>query len=270
MPELPEVETIRRDLSRLIVGKKILDIKTDSPKQVKPSLKIVKKAIVGAFIKKVERKAKTLQVFLSNNKTLVIHLKMTGRLLVRNKKAPQDDWQHVTIDLSGNKELRFADLRKFGWIKLVDKKELENILSSFGPEPGEITLKEFSNIVASSRRNIKVHLMDQKKISGIGNIYVVDALNLARIDPRRAANSLSSDEIKKLFASIKKVLRAGIKYRGASNQYYLDALGHKGSYQDHFLVYNRAGEKCFNCGGKIEKIKLAGRGTYFCGHCQVN
>jgi formamidopyrimidine-DNA glycosylase len=270
MPELPEVETIKKDLIRLIIGKKVLDVKTDSPKQIKPSLRIVKKAIVGASIKKIERRAKLLQIFLSNGNILIVHLKLTGRLLVRDKGAARDDWQHITLVLSGDKELRFADLRKFGWIKLLkDKEELEKILAEFGPEPlNDLTLKKFKMITASTSRAIKVLLMDQKKISGIGNIYACDALLLAKIHPSRKANSLNDDEIKKLFKANEKVLKAGIKYRGASDQYYLDALGHKGSYQDHFLVYGRAGKKCFKCNGTVEKIKLGGRGTYYCPKCQ--
>lgn len=270
MPELPEVETIKKDLTKLIIGRKILDVETDSPKQIKPSLEVVKKAIVGATIRKIERRAKLLQIFLSNNKVLIIHLKLTGRLLVRKKGAVRDDWQHVTFMLSGDKELRFTDLRKFGWIKLLkDKKELEEILAEFGPEPlSDLDLKKFKTITTSTSRAIKVLLMDQKKISGIGNIYACDALLLAKIHPGRKANGLNDDEIKRLFKANEKVLKAGIKYRGASDQYYLDALGHEGSYQDHFLAYGRAGKKCFKCGEKIEKIKLGGRGTYYCPKCQ--
>ena len=270
MPELPEVETIKKDLSELIVGKKILDITTDSPKQVQPSLGAIKKAVAGATIKKIERRAKLLQIFLSNGRILAIHLKLTGQLLVRKKGAPQDNWQHVTLALSGNKELRFADLRKFGWIRLVgNERELGKMLAEFGPEPlDDLNLKGFQSILSSSSRPIKILLMDQKKIAGIGNIYASDALFLAKIHPERKVDRLSKKEIKRLFEAIEKVLKAGIKYRGASNQYYLDALGHKGSYQDHFLVYGRAGKKCLKCNNKVEKIKLGGRGTYFCPTCQ--
>ena len=270
MPELPEVETIKRDLSALIVGKKILEITTDSPKQVKPSLSVVKNSIVGAAIRKIERRAKLLQIFLSNGQILTIHLKLTGRLLVRKKGAPRDDWQHVVISLSGNKELRLADLRRFGWVRLVkDKKELRKLLSEFGPEPlDDLDLKKFKAILASSGRPVKIVLMDQKKISGVGNIYANDALFLAKIDPRRPANKLDDEEVKALYRAVQKVLQAGIKYRGASDQYYLDALGRKGSYQDHFLTYGREGEKCFDCGGKIERVKIGGRGTFYCPQCQ--
>lgn len=268
MPELPEVETIKRDLKKLVIGKKILGIATDSPKQVKPSLKKVKAKIVNTKITGLTRKAKMLIISLSSGNYLIVHLKMTGRLLFRKDSDPLDDWQHVTISLSGGYELRFADSRKFGWIKLVNQKELEEILKDFGLEPEDISLSEFIRILDSTSRAVKVLLIDQKRIAGIGNIYVCDALNLAKIDPIRPANKINKIEAKKLLESIKKVFEAGIKYRGASDQYYLDALGLKGSYQDHFLVYNREGKDCFNCRGKVKKIKISGRGTYYCPSCQ--
>ena len=270
MPELPEVETIKQDLQRLIVGKKILDITTDSAKQVKPSLAVVKRTVVGATIKKISRRAKLLQIFLNNNQILLIHLKLTGRLLVRDKDDPVDDWQHVTIALSGNKELRFADLRKFGWIKIVNSNESLVMSNELGIEPfdKEFTVDYLNQIFSKTSRAIKVVLMDQRKIAGVGNIYANDGLFLARIDPKKPAKKLRDREIEKLRKAVIKVLKAGIKYRGASEQHYLDALGHKGSYQDHFLVYQRDGKKCFNCDGKIKRIKLAGRGTFFCPQCQ--
>ena len=288
MPELPEVETIRRDLSRLIVGKKILDISTDSPKQVQPSLAVVKKMVVGKKILGVKRRAKllilklggrsnkkreslrTLKASEDTEKFLAIHLKLTGRLLVRRSGDPPDDWEHVTISLSGNKELRFADLRKFGWIRLVDSDQLSVISDELGIEPliPEFTLEKFIQIIHSSTRPIKLVLMDQEKIAGVGNIYANDALFLAKIRPDKPAKKLSDLEIKKLREAIIKVLKAGIKYRGASDQYYLDALGRKGSYQDHFLTYGREGKKCFDCKGEIRKIKVGGRGTFYCPECQ--
>ena len=269
MPELPEVETIRRGLSSLIVSKKILGVETDSPKQVKPSLAEVRKGVIGAKIESVKRRAKLLLIYLANGKILAVHLKLTGRLLVRQRGVPKDNWQHVTLVLSGGKELRFADLRKFGWIKLVGGAEVQKLLSEFGPEPlNGLDLKLFQKILSSSDRAVKIVLMDQKKISGIGNIYACDALNLAKINPKRPASRLTGKEAESLYRAVEKVLKAGIKYRGASDQYYLDALGHKGAYQEHFLVYGRVGKKCFNCGGEIKKIKLGGRGTYFCPFCQ--
>jgi formamidopyrimidine-DNA glycosylase len=270
MPELPEVETIRRDLEKLIVGRKVLGIETNSPKQVQPSLAVVKKAIVGATIKKVQRRAKILQIFFSNGTIVIFHLKLTGRLLVRNKGDRPDDWQHITINLSGNKELRFADSRKFGWLRLLkDEKELQKILGEFGPEPFvDLTLPVFQKILSSTSRPVKIVLMDQKKIAGVGNIYANEALFLAKIDPRRPAKKITKQEAENLYHSLEKVLKLGLKYRGASDQYYLDAQGHKGSYQEHFLVYGRQGQKCFHCQGLIKRITLGGRGTFYCPSCQ--
>lgn len=270
MPELPEVETIKSDLAHLVVGKKILRVETDSLKQVQPSLEMVKKGVVGNSIKKISRRAKILQVFLSNGKILIFHLKLTGRLLVREEGFVKDDWQHLTFFLSGGLELRFCDLRKFGWVKLLENEdELEKILASFGPEPlDDLILEIFKKILSSSRRPVKIILMDQAKISGVGNIYANDALFLAKIDPRRPGNEVTPEEVKALFAAVEKVLKAGIRYRGASDQYYLDALGHKGAYQDHFLVYGREGKECFVCGEKLKRTKIGGRGTFYCPTCQ--
>jgi len=270
MPELPEVETIRKDLERLIVGRKVLDIKTDSPKQVQPSLEVVKKVIVGTIIKKVQRRAKILQIFFSNGKIIIVHLKLTGRLLVRKKGDKIDDWQHIVVSLSGDKELRFADSRKFGWFRLLkDEKELQKIMGGFGPEPfDDLTLPIFQKILGSTSRPVKIVLMDQQRISGVGNIYASESLFLAKIDPRRPANKISKKGTEKLYQALEKVLKAGIKYRGASDQYYLDALGHKGFYQEHFLVYGRQGKKCLACSGTIKRISLGGRGTFYCPQCQ--
>ncbi len=270
MPELPEVETIRRGLEKLIVGRKVLAVESDSPKQVQPSLGVVKKAIIGATIKKIQRRAKILQIFFSNGRIIIVHLKLTGRLLVREKGDKVDDWQRITISLDGGKELRFADSRKFGWFRLLkDEKELKKVLSEFGPEPfDDLNLPVFQKILNSTSRPIKIVLMDQQRISGVGNIYANEALFLARIDPRQPANKISKAEAEKLYHSLEKVLKAGISYRGASDQYYLDALGHKGSYQEHFLVYGRQGKKCFHCSGLVKRISLGGRGTFFCPQCQ--
>jgi len=254
MPELPEVETIRTQLASLIVGKEILSM--------------------GVKITKIGRRAKLLLIFLDNGGFLVFHLKLTGRILVRKNSDPKDDWQRITLPLSSGLELRFCDARKFGWMKFVkNKKELDKLLEKLGPEANSISFEEFEKILAGSRRPVKVVLMDQGKISGIGNIYAADALNLARIDPRTPARQLDSQAAGRLHRAILKVLGLGIKYGGASDQYYLDAKGKKGYYQEHFLVYNRQGKKCFNpacrqAGATIKKFFLAGRGTYFCPNCQ--
>jgi len=270
MPELPEVETIKRDLVKLLVGRKILDITTNTPKQVKPSLEEVKKEIEGKKIKGVKRRAKFLLISLSDNLVLGIHLRMTGQLFFRKKGEQKDKYQRVVISLSGGKELRFNDLRKFGYLQLIKgKKELDSILKKFGPEPFlDLTFSYFKKLLSSTSRAIKVVLMDQTKISGIGNIYANDALFLARIFPGQKADEISPYKVKKLYDAILKVLKDGIRFRGSSDQDYFDVFGKKGSYQNHFLTYKRAGKKCFNCDNKIKRISLGGRGTFYCPHCQ--
>lgn len=278
MPELPEVETIRQDLNQLIVGKKICNIESDSPKQIQPSLEAVRKAVVGVKIKSVGRRAKLIQIFLDNGKILVAHLKLTGRLLVRKEDAPKDQWQHVVFRLGErgkgegeSLELRFCDLRKFGWIRLIgNEKELEKLLAEFGPEPlDDLTLEKFKEILSRKGIPIKLVLMDQKEIAGVGNIYANEALFLAGIDPKRPARSLSLREQSKLYEALEQVLKEGIKYRGASDNSYLDAQGRKGHYQEHFRVYAQAGQPCpGSCGEKIKRITLGGRGTFFCPACQ--
>lgn len=279
MPELPEVETIRGDLDKTLRGKKILGMETDSPKQFQPSFETVEKNIVGATIKEIKRRAKLILFYLSHGKILVIHLKLTGRLLIRKQGESQDEWQHAVFRLSDGLELRFADLRKFGYLKLAEtEKELEHLLGEFGPEPfvgqtssGQafLILEKFREILNSSGKPIKILLLDQKKIAGVGNIYANEALFLAGVDPGRKAKDLLPEEKEKLYQSLNQVLEEGIKYRGASDQIYLDAFGKEGKYQEHFRVYSRVGKPCLgNCGGMVKRISLGGRGTFFCPNCQ--
>ncbi len=282
MPELPEVETIRGDLQKTLVGREILEVETDSLKQLQPSLAVMQKGVVGVTIKEVRRRAKLLQIFLDNGKILVVHLKLTGRLLIRKQNDPKDDWQHAILKLGGrgkgkgeSSELRFCDLRKFGWIRLIEnEKELEKLLSEFGPEPltAEFTLEKFKEILSKWGRPIKILLMDQKKIAGVGNIYANDALFLAGIAPQKRARDLVQKEpakVEKLYQTLNQVLKEGIKYRGASDQAYLDAFGREGHYQEHFRVYGQKEKPCPNkCGGIIKRMTLGGRGTFFCPKCQ--
>jgi formamidopyrimidine-DNA glycosylase len=191
--------------------------------------------------------------------------------LFRSAEQNLDRWTHVVIYFSDKTELRFADSRKFGWVKLIEnEKDLEKILSDYGLEPlTDLTLEKFKEILKKNSRAIKIILMDQSKISGIGNIYACEALFLAKIDPQRPAKNLSGREAEILFSKIEEVLRLGLKYRGASDQYYLDAYGQKGEYQKHFLVYGKKGEDCPNsCTGKIKRIVVGGRGTFYCPDCQ--
>lgn len=273
MPELPEVETIRKDLEKELVGREVLDVACAVPKVCQPSPESLRRAIKGKRIEGFERKGKLLIVKLSGGKTLGIHLRLTGRLLIRKKGDPPDEWQRAVIKLSGGKELRFSDLRLFGYIKLFkDEKEVEETLSKLGPEPltEELDGEKFYSIIQRTARPIKVVLLDQKLISGVGNIYANEALFVAGIHPLAKANQLMRDQAIKLYEAIEQVLKEGLELRGATiaDEMYRDAYGRRGGYGRKVRVYQQTGKPCPKCGTKIEYLRVGQRGTYICPKCQ--
>ena len=263
MPELPEVETICRQLNKVLAGQRIKGLQGST-------LKVVGKRILG-----VKWKAKMIIIELSKGVSLLIHLKMTGQLLYeenekRKTKNEKRKYTRAIFELDKGK-LYFNDLRRFGWIKLVTNKELKEQLAKLPPDvvDKEFSEKYLQRILVSSRRAIKLVLLDQSKMGGVGNIYTNEALYCAGIDPRRPANSCGL-QVRNPQGCIKKVINRGIKYGGstASDENFVNALGKPGKYQEHFLVYEKAGEKCRQCKQKIIKVKLGGRGTYYCPGCQ--
>jgi formamidopyrimidine-DNA glycosylase len=192
---------------------------------------------------------------------------------------PSGDWNatlpnkhtRVEINFTDGSVLFFNDLRKFGWVRLVRLKDLIDLVNKMPPDvlDKRFTSEWLATALSKTSKAVKLVLMDQEKIGGIGNIYANDALNLAKTNPKRPAKSLKPDEIKKLHGAVKKVIDLGIKFGGASYSDYRDSRGQGGKYQEHFLVYGREGEKCKNCGHKLEKFQLGGRGTYWCPNCQV-
>ncbi|OGY23353.1 MAG: DNA-formamidopyrimidine glycosylase [Candidatus Woykebacteria bacterium RBG_13_40_7b] len=270
MPELPEVETIKRDLEKNIIGHKVIDVWYDWAKTLKPDPETFEKAVVGKKFKDINRRAK-LFIFHLDSVPMVVHLKMTGRLLYRDQSDPKDQFTHAIFKLDKGKELRFADLRKFGWLKVLkDEKELENLLSEFGPEPltEEFTLKVFENIIKKSQLKIKPLLIDQKRIAGVGNIYADESLWCAKIHPETKADKILSDQVAKLYKCIEEVLKEGIKDRGTSVDQYLDLFGRKGSHEQNLKVFRLNGDPCPRCGTIIKKIRVGGRGTHVCPACQ--
>lgn len=291
MPELPEVETIRKGLKKAIVGKKITGIDVRVPKLFHGR----EEDAVGKMVKDVDRRAKQIIVDLEGDKDLLIHLKMTGQLIYRKKLEmrdeksgvknqvagghPSKDWfdnlpnstTHIIFDFSDGSKLYFNDLRKFGWIKVFDTKELKNKLTEeLGVEPFDktFTTEKLSEIIKSKPAwNIKKILTDQTLISGIGNIYSDEALYYAGISPERKAKDVTDAEIAKLKDSIIKVLEIGLKFGGSSENTYVQIDGSRGKAQEHFQVYSRGGKPC-SCGGEVKKIRLNGRGTHFCPECQ--
>ena len=285
MPELPEVETIKNDLIEKIVNKKIKKVQVGLGRLVIGDLKKFKKDLVGNSFKDIDRIGKLLIFVLAENKKyLLVHLKMTGQLVYCQKKniiagghgLPKiteclpNKYSHIYFIFNDNSYLFFNDMRTFGYMKIVELKELNEIKQKFGLEPltNEFSLINFKKIVKKHNTTIKAVLLNQNIIAGIGNIYADETLFKAEIKPDRSASSLNDKEIKKLYNSINNIINKAIKFRGTTFNNYVDANGRQGNFVKHLKVYARAGQKCFKCGNIIKKIKIAGRGTHFCEQCQ--
>lgn len=285
MPELPEVETVRRGLEKYVVGHTIESTEIKKPRLFQGNPKDVE----GAKVTGVERFGKGLIISLSNKFVLAIHIKLTGQLVYRGKDEPKvihidlrtvgktlpSPWTHIIFHLDKSATLFYNDIRQFGWIKVVEKDKVQELpfFKELGPEfplvkKDGLTLQQFAQILSKSRTPIKPLLMDQSKMAGVGNIYANDSLYLAKIDPRRPANSLSSTEQSSLYKAILTVLQKGLEEGGASELTFVNVLGEAGNYQNHTQIYGHTGEKCKRDGGIIQKIALGGRGTYLCPICQ--
>lgn len=273
MPELPEVETIVRGLRKLITGRTIEEVIVREEKLIAfPSVKEFKDGLRQKIIKEVGRRGKYILLKVDKNKTLLIHLRMTGRLLVKPRGIEYDKHTHIIFELDNNLDLRFHNLRKFGRMHLVENNNFEVVggFNKLGPEPlsNSFTYELFKEMIIRRKANIKSLLLDQSFLAGMGNIYVDEALFNAHISPERSSNTLEEKEIKALYKSIRKVLKEGIESGGTSFSDYRNAEDKKGSYQYHLNVYQQEGKECINCGAEIIKKKIAGRGTHFCPQCQ--
>lgn len=269
MPELPEVETVKNQLSPYIIGRRILGvsllwdkiIKEPSPQEF--TFRITKEKITG-----IERHGKYLIVDLNSGDKLIIHLKMTGSLILQKDDAEPPKFTRAIIHLDDGQNIYFCDPRKFGVLKLV--KDTQAIDNKLGPEPleEEFTLKSFIEKLEKRTALIKALLLDQKFLAGVGNMYADEALFAARIDPRRTSSSLTKSEIQRLYNAIREALIAGIKYGGASIVTYYHPDGSKGTAQQYFNVAHGQKKSCPACGGLIKRIVVRGRGTYYCPKCQ--
>ena len=288
MPELPEVETVRRGLAELIVGRTIVGATThESPKSFPNSPADVGQFLIGAQVVAVRRRAKVLLIELSTEYTLVTHLKMTGQLVVRGTHNfgaghPNDSLigelpdrsTRVTLDFDDGSHLYFNDQRKFGWMKLVPTIEVPNIdfMKKVGPEPLEddFSPEQFcERFKRRAKTSIKAALLDQTVIAGVGNIYADESLWGAKIDPRRKVADVTEAEFAALYTELRAVMNLAIEKGGSTDKNYVNAEGKRGSYMDFARVFRREGQACPRCGTTIEKIKHAGRGTHFCPGCQV-
>jgi len=271
MPELPEVETICFQLNRVLRGLKITGVVVLSPKSFVGEIREIRE-IRGKRVIGVERRGKMIIIELEGGVCLTIHLKLTGQLIFREKGKLSNKYTRVIVSFDNGGKLYFNDLRKFGWIKIVrDLREMRE-MGEMGVEPfdKEFTVEYLQKIFSRTSRPVKIVLMDQEKIAGIGNIYANEALWEAGISPAKPAKRLGYNEITILREAILRVLRQGIKYGGASaaDEAYVKPNGSPGEYQEHFLVYQREGQPCLRCKTLIKRVNLGGRGTFYCEKCQ--
>lgn len=290
MPELPEVETIRRDLAAVVSDQKIKTVKITSPKTAFPSAVFLTRRLVGRRIVKIERRGKLLIFNLakapgSEFNHLLIHLKMTGQLIYLDaetevagghgslvRETLPNKHTRAIIEFQKGGHLFFNDLRRFGYLKLVTTDELKRLsVENYGPEPltPEFSLSVFRTILGKRKTKIKALLLNQKLIAGLGNIYVDEALWEARLRPERTAASLSVAERKKLYQAINRIIKKAIKQRGTTFNSYVDSKGRRGNFSRFLKVYGRRGEKCPRCRRPIIRKKIFGRGTHYCPYCQV-
>ncbi|MFH0792122.1 MAG: bifunctional DNA-formamidopyrimidine glycosylase/DNA-(apurinic or apyrimidinic site) lyase [bacterium] len=283
MPELPEVETIVRYLDKNICGKKVTDVLVLSKKQFPQDSKLV----IGAKILSVSRRGKNTIISLSNGKTMIVHLRMTGQLILMDGNKEKYETGKV-IPLSGGSELParstrviislnggklfFNESRKFGAIRVVSNAEADKEADKLGPEPfgKDFSIDYLTRIFKKTAKPIKALLLDQEKIAGIGNIYASEILFEAKINPKRPAKGLNRKEIIALYCATLSILKEAIKYGGssASDEAYIQPDTSRGLYQDYARVYQRDGQLCRKCKALIKRVVIGGRGTFYCPNCQ--
>jgi len=272
MPELPEVEQVKKTLAPHVVGKKIKAVNIRLPRLIQyPSAEIFAKKIIGKTIESIERKGKYLRLNLGQGLYMLVHLRMTGALLAVNKLEGEPAYAKIEFELTGDENLWFTDIRTFGTLYLIDNDDkCVDGYATLGPEPlsKELTVEYLESICRKKGAAIKGVILDQKIIAGLGNIYADEALFVAGILPQRPANLLSGEEIGKLIDAINKVIAQGIKNHGTTFRNYQDADGNKGNNVEHLFVYGRKGEKCKICGQQLCGLKVAGRGSTYCARCQ--
>jgi len=271
MPELPEVETIVRQLRdghpmhvSSILGKRIERVTVKWPRHVaRPSARVLQQELRGQTVEAISRRGKYL-IFKLSDGVMLIHLKMSGDLKLVGPAAPADKHAHTIFHFSDGSALRFSDTRKFGKVFWV--RQAEDVTGRLGPEPLEpgFTAARLGGMLAERKRALKPLLLDQTFIAGLGNIYTDESLNMAGLNPLRRSDSLTPAEVSRLWRAIRQALRSGIRHNGAS----IDWVYRGGDYQHHFRVYDRAGQPCLTCGTPIRRMVVGQRGTHYCPHCQ--
>lgn len=274
MPELPEVETVRKTLLELVSNKEIEHVSVFWPKIIKQPEEIAQfqDALVGQTIKDIGRRGKFLILY-TDDYALISHLRMEGKYGVFQKIEPVDKHTHVIFHFTDGTELRYKDVRKFGTMHLYVKGQEFNTLplSQLGPEPfsADFTVEALASKLTKTKRNIKAVLLDQKVVVGLGNIYVDEALFRSGIHPERAADDLTKEEMERLHQEISNTLSEAVQKGGSTIRSYVNSQGQIGMFQLELFVYGRKGEECRICGSTLERIVSGGRGTVFCPKCQV-
>jgi formamidopyrimidine-DNA glycosylase len=271
MPELPEVETIVCGLRKRLIGLEFSEVEVGLERCVQGSKKSFIASLRGRKILRAERQGKNIILHLSGGMALRVHLRMTGRLRFVPARAPMEKHTHVIFSFQGQLcQLRFVDSRQFGRL-CVEKKGIGDKLRSLadlGPEPFDISEKDFIRRTQLKHRAIKPLLLDQKFLAGVGNIYADEALHRARIHPRRRADSLGEEVLPRLYHGLRRILREAIRAGGTSVRTYVDTSGSSGAFQHSLRVYGREGKACRFCGSPIVRERVGGRGTFFCPRCQ--
>lgn len=274
MPELPEVETIKKSLEKKLIGQRLKDIKIFDYNFVSKNKLEDLNTIINTKLLSIERKGKYL-VFIFEKELLLFHLGLTGSLLLfRNidkREISDKEKKHFILSFKFERyELVYSDIRKFGKIRKANIEDILNLkeLKSLGKDALEIDFEEFKNIFSKKNRNIKILLMDQRVISGLGNIYTNELLFRVQINPFKNSKDLSEEDIKRLFFQMKDLLKEAISFSGSSIKNYVDAEGKKGEFQNRFLVYGKKNIFCPRCGKGLKYQKISQRGTFYCPNCQ--
>lgn len=272
MPELPEVETVRRGLIKIATGRKIKGIDVYYGKTITGDVEEFRQALIGQTIKDVDRRGKYLLFRFTNELTMISHLRMEGKYYHQKIGQPLAKHTHVVFQFTDGTELCYQDTRKFGRMTVVKTGEEMQVggLKTIGPEPtaSEFRFDYFKQELQKSRGKIKPFLLNQHHVAGLGNIYVDEVLWLAQINPEQPANTITEDQAAVLRAKIIEELATAIKFKGTTVHSFADAFGDAGGFQDRLNAYGHAGDNCPRCGTKLVKIKVAERGTTFCPHCQ--
>ncbi|HLR71262.1 MAG TPA: DNA-formamidopyrimidine glycosylase [Pseudogracilibacillus sp.] len=274
MPELPEVETIRKTLENLVPGKKIQDVSVYWPKIIKhpDDVDHFKHLLIGEKIEKMDRRGKFL-LFYFEHYVLVSHLRMEGKYRVTQSEDPITKHTHVIFHFTDGTDLRYNDVRKFGTMHVfpIGKEFTVKPLNQLGPDPFEktYTVEYLREKCQKTTRNIKTTLLDQTIIAGLGNIYVDEVLFFSRIHPEKKANELTDQQVKTIWKYARKVLDRAVKQGGTTIRSYVDGAGEMGMFQQELFVYAQEQKPCKHCGEEIIKLKVAGRGTHICPTCQA-